>query len=153
MGWLSAAGATRPSLRSVTGTVEVLEHTADIGLRVRGATVEELFEAAGEGLATLQGAWFPGEGQEETVTVRATDRPALLVAWLDELLFIHESRDAVFGGFDVHSVGERELDARVRLAARGDRELESVGVKAATYHRLRLEREPDGWVAEVYLDV
>ncbi|MGH2663973.1 MAG: archease [Actinomycetota bacterium] len=138
----------------MTGTFEVLEHTADIGLRMRGATLEDVFEAAGEGLATLQGAWFPGEGEEEHVTVRAADRPALLVAWLDELLFISESRDVVFGGFDVHTVGEQDLDAGVRVAGRGDRELESVGVKAATYHRLRLEQQPDGaWVAEVYLDV
>ncbi|MGH2676680.1 MAG: archease [Actinomycetota bacterium] len=138
----------------MTGTFEVLEHTADIGLRMRGATLEELFEAAGEGLATLQGAWFPGQGQGERVTVRATDRAALLVAWLDELLFISESRDVVFGGFDVHTVGEDELDATVRIADRGDRELESVGVKASTYHRLRLEQEADEtWIAEVYLDV
>lgn len=138
----------------MTGTFEILEHTADIGLRLRGATLEELFEAGGEGLATIQGVWFPGEGREERGTVRATDRPALLVAWLDELLFISESRDIVFGGFDVHMVGERELDAGARVAGRGDRELESVGVKAGTYHRLRLEQQPDGtWIADVYLDV
>jgi SHS2 domain-containing protein len=32
-------------------------------------------------------------------------------------------------------------------------ELEAVGVKAATYHRLRLERGSGGWTADVYLDV
>jgi protein archease len=140
----------------VTGTFEILEHTADVGIRATGDSPEEVFAAAGEGLASILGAWFPAEGMEHPVEVRAADRPGLLVSWLDELLYLHESRDVVFGGFDVLRVGDDDLEARVRLAPRGDRELEGVGVKAATYHRLRLERvgEPNrGWVADVYLDV
>lgn len=134
---------------------EILEHTADVGLRARARTAEELFEALGEGLATLQGAWFPGEGTVGRVMlVVAPDRAALLVAWLDELLYVQESEDAVFGSIVVDLVRETRLEAQVTLAPRGDRSLEGVGVKAATYHRLEVAREPDGtWVAQVYLDV
>jgi SHS2 domain-containing protein len=138
----------------VTAGFEILEHTADVGIRATGDSPEEVFAAAGEGLASILGAWFPGEGEMHPVRVEAGDPGGLLVSWLDELLYLHESRDAVFGGFDVRRVCEGELEAETRLAPRGDRELEGVGVKAATYHRLRLEREPNrGWVADVYLDV
>jgi SHS2 domain-containing protein len=137
----------------VTGRFEFLEHTADIGLHLTGETPAEVLEAAGEGLAVLQGAWFPGHGQERTVEVSAPDLGGLLVAWLDELLFLHETEDLVFGGFRVEHVDDGRLRARVRVAPRGDRELEAVGVKAATYHRLRFERRNGGWVADVYLDV
>lgn len=138
----------------MTGRFEILEHTADIGLQARAGTREEVYEALGEGLATLQGAWLPGEGTERSVALEASDPEALLVAWLDELLYLHEAEDAVFAGLAVDRVDDTSLAARVRLASRGDRELEGVGVKAATYHRVQVAREADGaWTGRIYLDV
>jgi SHS2 domain-containing protein len=138
----------------MTERFEILEHTADVGLRARAGTAEELFEALGEGLASLQGAWFPGEGSERRVIVEAPDPEALLVAWLDELLYQQEAEDAVFSSLAVDLVEDTRLEARVGLAPREDRRLEGVGVKAATYHRLQVTREPEGgWLAQVYLDV
>jgi SHS2 domain-containing protein len=138
----------------MTERFEILEHTADIGLQARASTREEIFEALGEGLATLQGAWFPDGGTEQPIRVEASDPEALLVAWLDELLYLHEAGDAVFAGLAVDRVDDTSLSARVRLAPRDDRALEGVGVKAATYHRVRLAPEPDGgWTGRVYLDV
>ena len=137
----------------MTGRFELLEHTADVGLHLSGETPAEVLEAAGQGLATLQGAWVPGQGQERVVEASAADLGGLLVAWLDELLFLHEAEDLVFGGFRVDRVDDERLRAWVRVAPRGDRELEAAGVKAATYHRLRFERGNGGWVADVYLDV
>jgi len=137
----------------LTSRFEILEHTADVGLRLEGDTLEEAFQAAGEGFASLQGAWFPGVGEERKVEVRAVDNPGLLVAWINELLYMQEAEDAVFGGFDVKQVADGALQAVVRIAPRARRELEAVGVKAATYHRLRLERGSGGWTADVYLDV
>jgi SHS2 domain-containing protein len=137
----------------VTRGHELLDHTADIGIRARGSTPEEAFAATAEGLAELMGAWLPGEGHERKVEVEAADRPALLVAWVDELLFLRESEDTVFGGFDVDGVSEKRLRARVLVSARGDRDLEDAGIKAGTYHRLRVEPEGDAWLAQIYLDV
>lgn len=137
----------------MSGSYEVLEHTADVGLLARGETCEEAFAAAAEGLAEILGAWFLSQGEEREVLVEASDVEALLVAWLDELLYLSEAADAVFGGFDVERVGERELAARVRLAPRAGRGLDGQHVKAATYHRLRVAREDPGCVARVFLDV
>ena len=137
----------------MTAHFEILEHTADVGLSLSGDSLEEVFQAAGEGFATLQGAWFPGVGEERDIEVRAVDNPGLLVAWIDELLYIQEAEDAVFGGFGVNKVTDGALQAVVRVSPRAERELEAVGVKAATYHRLRLERGSAGWSADVYLDV
>ena len=139
----------------MTDRFEVLEHTADVGLRIRGDTRAEVLEAAAEGLATLEGAWFTGRGVEREVRVDASDLAALLVTWLDELLYLRDAEDVVFGGFAVHmdDGSVPGAGARVRVEPRGDRVLESAGVKAATYHGLRFERENGGWVADVYLDV
>ena len=138
----------------MTGRFEVLEHTADVGLRLTGDSAEEVFEAAAEGLAALQGAWFPGEGEDQALEVVAADLPGLLAAWLDEVLYLLEARDAVLGGVAVAFVQDRRVAGTVRLAPRADRDLESVGVKAATLHRVRFERAPnETWSADVYLDV
>jgi SHS2 domain-containing protein len=136
------------------GRFEILEHTADVGLGARGKTLEEAFAGVAEGLATLLGAWFPGEGTEQRIHVEADDLEALLAAWVDELLYLHEVQDVVFGGFALKVSNDRSLEARVRTASRGKRELEGVGVKAATYHRLEVGRGSDGsWFARIYLDV
>ncbi|HZA26471.1 MAG TPA: archease [Actinomycetota bacterium] len=133
---------------------EILEHTADVGLLGRGATLEEAFAGVAEGLATLLGLWFPGEGTDQRVHVEGRDLESVLAAWVDELLYLHEVQDVVFGGFTVQGVTDQGLDARVRTAARGDRELEGIGVKAATYHRLEVDRDADdSWFARIYLDV
>jgi SHS2 domain-containing protein len=137
----------------VTGRFEILEHTADVGLRVAGATPAEVLEAAAIGLATLEDGWFPGEGEKREVVVRSSDLSALLVAWLDELLYLRDAEDVVFGEFVVTEAGDDALRARVRTAPRGERILDSAGVKAATYHGVRFEPANGGWVADVYLDV
>lgn len=132
---------------------EVLEHTADVGLLARGSTLEEAFEGVAEGLATLLGAWFPAEGTERRVRVEGQDVEAVLAGWVDELLYLHEVQDVVFGGFEVRRANDQGVDAQVWIAPRGERELEGVGVKAATYHRLEVGRDSEGRFARIYLDV
>ena len=137
----------------MSGRFRFLEHTSEVGIEASGESLEEAFAATGEAVADLLGAWFPGRGRPRGVSVEATDREALLAAWVDELLYLHDTADAVFGGFDVRRVEERRLEAEVLLAPRGDRVLEGVGVKAATYHRLHVAPSDGGWTARVYVDV
>jgi protein archease len=138
----------------VSGRYEILEHTADVGIEAIGATPKEVFEASAEGLAGLLGAWLPGEGEARQVVVEASDREALLVGWLDEIVYLRETRDLLFGGFRVDSLSEGELEATVTAAPAAGRQVEGVGIKAATFHRLDVSRQPDGsWRGRIYLDV
>ena len=134
---------------------ETFEHTADIGLVARGRTLEEVFVHAAEGLVDII---VDPEGLVERtrfeVTVSAPDREALLVAWLNEILYHLDTR--------------RVLPRRVRITHLDDTSLaaEIVGdtvdpqrhrvrrmVKAATYHGLHLTREDGRWEARVILDL
>lgn len=138
----------------MSGRYRILEHTADVGIEALGGTSEEVFEASAEALASLLGAWFPSEGEPRDLIVEAPDREALLVGWLDEILYLREAQDLIFGGFEVHSLGDRQLEATVRAAPAAGREIEGVGIKAATFHRLEVSRQPDGtWRGRAYLDV
>jgi SHS2 domain-containing protein len=139
---------------------ELLEHTADVGIRARGATLEGAFEQATLGLAEVQGAPAPGpeeparEAREAVaVEVSAADPGGLLVDWLNEVLWLTETRRAGVAGVRVERVGDGTASGSVVLSSGGPAP-DGTFVKAVTYHRLRVEPNPGGgWLVEVYLDV
>ncbi len=130
---------------------ELLEHTADVGVRARGGTLEELFEQATLGVAEVLGAWRPGAGRTVALTVEAADLGALLVDWLNEVLYLREVRYGSLGAVTVERVAAERATGSVALTS--GEPSGGTYVKAATYHGLRVERSGGGWLAEVYLDV
>jgi SHS2 domain-containing protein len=130
---------------------ELLEHTADIGVRAFGATLEELFEQATMGLAEVLGAWRPGAGSTAPVAVESGDLGGLLVDWLNEVVYIQEVHGTSLGAVEVERVGGGRAAGSVTLSAVPPSG--GIYVKAVTYHQLRVERHDGGWLAEVYLDV
>lgn len=139
------------------GTFETFDHTADVGLRISGTDLEDLFRAAAEGLMSLivaePGAIRPGDPEE--VAVEAEDIAELLRLWLDELLFRVETRHRVYSAFDLRI---DPSGTGLRAEIRGEpidpeRHRPDHEVKAVTRHGLFAERSPDGWVAEVIVDI
>jgi SHS2 domain-containing protein len=135
------------------GGYELLEHTADLGIHAWGSTEPEAFEHAARALSELMGVRVPGPGRRHLVKARADDRAALLIAFLNELIWLHETEGRGFAAIDVIAVSPNDLVAEVELA-RLPEGLEGIGVKAATYHQLRVEDGPSGAVdIRVFLDV
>jgi SHS2 domain-containing protein len=152
-GTAAGAGRHRAAPRAEGGGFELLEHTADVGVRARGATLEAAFERATEGLAEVLGALRPGPGEPVTVEVSAPDPGGLLVDWLNEVLWLREVREAWLAGVRVDRVGDGTAAGSVTFASAGPAP-DGTFVKAVTYHRLRVEPDPEGgWLIEVYLDV
>ncbi len=132
---------------------EVLEHTADVGIRAVGPTLEETFEQATLGMLDIAGISGPrGTGGTLRILVEAGDLGALLVEWLSEILYLHDSRTASIADVELESVGPGSAMGTVALGPL-DQESEGTQVKAVTYHRLRVERTQSGWEAELYLDI
>ncbi len=136
---------------------ETFDHTADIGLRIRAATLPDLFREAGEGLFSLiVGNLAEVQPQQEvqlTVPGRQNEYDYLLFDWLNELLYKFETERLVLAKFDV-VLGEGGLQATAwgepLDPSRHDLEHE---VKAITYHGLKVEKTTEGWLAEVILDI
>jgi SHS2 domain-containing protein len=137
----------------VVGGYEILEHTADVGVRARGATLEECFAQAARGLLSIIGIDRPGPGERVEIELASYDLGALLVDWLSEIIYLHDSRDAVVSGVSVDRVSPTGMSGSVTLAHRGGAEVEGVQVKAVTYHQLEVIQTPDGFIARVYFDV
>lgn len=131
-----------------------LEHTADVGIRSWGPTVRAAFEEAATGLATLMGAVADPPGHLRSIRVEGADLGGLLVALLNEVIYLCESADGEgIASLRVTDLHRARLDAVVELAP-VRRHIEGLAVKAATYHQLEVRELPDGSAeTRVYLDV
>ena len=139
------------------GTIETFDHTADVGLRVRGADLDDLFRTAAEGLFDYVVANRAEVRTEdiEKISLHDDTTADLLATWLSELIFRSETHHRVFREAEVH-VGDDglRLDATIYgEAIDRDRHVLDHEVKAVTRHGLKLEREGEGWVAELILDI
>jgi SHS2 domain-containing protein len=135
---------------------EDLGHVADVGVRVRGASAEEALARLALAFGTLVTGGAAAEpGREERIAVAGgPGLAAVAVALLRELLFRLATRGELPAGVEVLSLDERGAEALVAFARRDpERHAEGADVKAVTWHAARLEREGDGWVAQVILDI
>lgn len=129
-----------------------VEHTGEIRLQVRAESPSGLMAEAGRalGLLLLGSATAEGTSEARIVEVRAHDREALLVDWLNEILFLAETELWVPTEVEVLDVS----DTRLRASLRGARVPEAPSlVKAATLHGVRTQADGDGLRVEVVLDV
>ena len=139
------------------GRHETFDHTADVGLRVEGSDLDDLFRTAAEGLMGYVVVNREEVRASESETVDLTDDgpTELLAAWLNELVFRVETGHRLYSGFDVRVEGDgRHLVGTIagEPIDRGRHVLDHE-VKAVTRHGLRLDRLLDKWVAEVILDI
>lgn len=133
---------------------EIIEHTADVGIRAWGPAVDECLAQATLGLFEIVGIWHPErDGERVSIEVSARDRAALLAEWLNEVLYEYEARDAVATRVAVEEVTDTTASGAIWLADRGEAVAEGTQVKAVTYHRLQLEEVGERWSAQVYVDV
>jgi SHS2 domain-containing protein len=127
------------------------EHVGELAIRLEGCSLAELFTEAARALAEVMLGRPPvAAGDYEQVWVRAPDREALLVAWLDELIFRAERDHKVYGDARVDRITDDEIDAVVRGEPVIDLKTQ---VKAATFHDLQIVDSPGGVAVTVVLDV
>jgi len=135
---------------------EDLAHTADVGVRVRGATAEEALAR----LALVLGALLAGGGDappEREERIAVAGGPGLAgtaVSLLRELLFRFATERLIPCEVEVHRAAEDGAEATIAFARYDpSRHAEGADVKAVTWHAARLEPEGAGWVAQVVLDI
>jgi SHS2 domain-containing protein len=128
------------------------DHTGEVLMRLEAPTLAGLFEEAARGLSELMLAEDDRGplAAPETVRLQSSDGAALLVDFLNELIFMSETRKRVYTDVTVTQVSERALEAAVRGVPA---EALRTAVKAATLHDLRLEHTAEGYMVSIVLDV
>ena len=134
---------------------EFIDHTADIGILAYGADMKQVFANAARGLfSIITNLDSVAVKESRNIQVTAPDPEALLVQWLNELIYLFEAREILFNRFEITSITDTELSAKafgekINLAKH---ELKTQ-VKAATYHMLKIEQYEVGFRAQVIFDV
>jgi SHS2 domain-containing protein len=130
---------------------EEVEHTADRALRIWARDLTNLFVGAAQGMYSLMADI---DGLVATtwrqINLEEWDLESLLVSWLNELLFLTETQGLLFIEFRFESLTDETLVAHVGgVPGSATR----AGIKAATFHDLRLLREAGEWTTTLTFDV
>ena len=127
-----------------------------MGIEATGASLEELFANAADGLREMIFGVRPPLPEQTSVDINleGMDLEELLVGWLNEILYIFETQHFVPSSFQVKKVVSTHMSASMSgqvIKENGfsvQRE-----VKAVTYHQLMLEKTKDGWLARLFVDL
>ena len=133
---------------------EIIDHTADVGIRAYGATMNEAFANAARALFSLITELDDVEEVlHRDIKINASDLESLLVAWLNELIYRFDTEGVLFKRFDIIQLGDTHLKAR-SYGEKVDSSKHSLktGVKGATYHMLKVDKT-DGFRVQVLFDI
>ena len=137
--------------------VRPLDHTADVGFALEARSLEDLFQAALKGLLQVVFLYPPEGGSwRRRLSLEAEDLETLLVRFLNELIYLIQTKGFVPGGARVR-IEKKDEGYRLTATLWGEPFQESFGfqgeVKSATFHGLRVSQENGRWRAQVILDV
>ena len=134
-----------------------VDHTSEVQLQVGAESLAGLAVEAGQALSLLllrgrRPSGVESAGPPRTLEVESVDREALMVDWLNEILFVSEVELWVPVEFEIEEASPTRLKASARGVTVDD---PPSNVKAATFHGLRVEEseEDEGLQAEVIFDV
>jgi SHS2 domain-containing protein len=146
-------------LKVMVKKFEILEHPADIGIKAYGNDDIEAFESAAEGLYSIM---FENIGTSneisKTVTIESIDPEALVVKWLNEILYYFDADELVGNLVKVKNIeflnGNYTLNAEIS----GEKFLREkhkfkIGVKAVTFHQLEIIKSDNGTTVQVFFDI
>ena len=134
---------------------EQFPHTADIGVRVFGKDLKELFANAAYAMFDIIADLENLSGDTiEAIELEAQDREGLLVAWLDELLYNFYTKQLIFFKFHIEELTDKRLKAKAYGRPIGaNRNRLKTEIKAATYSGLKIIKSGESYQVEIIFDV
>ena len=132
---------------------EILEHKADLKIRVFGRTKEELFSHCLQAMTESMKSEVrkPEEKIEREIKVKSLDFPALLVDFLSEALYLIQVNKEIYNTIKFKKFTDTEIEGEL-IGQKVERFDEDI--KAVTYHSLDLHKRKDGiWEATILFDI
>ncbi len=140
-----------------------LPHTADIKVRVFGATKEALFAHALEAMFQVIHPLVPGARVEHdrvippnlpiqrTIDINSVDDANLLVDFLSDALCFSDTYNEAYFKADITFPAPNQLHATIYGTPITG--FESTEIKAVTYNELHIEQTPEGWQTDIVFDI
>ena len=130
---------------------EEISHTADWSIRVWAKDLGALLTESARGMIALSHAVAsPSPRVRRELSLNAVDAESLLVAFLEELLYLAESESLLFDRFEFKSLSETNLHAMMEGGRLRSQEKE---IKAVTFHNLAIRNTERGLEVEIVFDV
>ena len=125
-------------------TYELIDHTADVGVKAYGKTLSEAFENVAKAMFDIitDSSEIESIGQYD-IELEAPNLEQLLVDWLSELLYLNTARNQVFGFFKV-DLDEKNIKINAKIfGEKFDLSKHKIGaeIKAVTYHILEVKKK------------
>ncbi len=134
---------------------EIIDHTADVGIRAFGKDLSELFRNAAVGMFELMAdldSVHPTQSQALSLAAEGVED--LYILWHQELLYRSSVDRCLYKEFSFEAISEKNLKSVIRGEPFHPKtQTLKKEVKAATYHGLKVARTKDGWMGEVIFDI
>ena len=134
---------------------KIIDHTADLGIRICGTDLAGLFENACNSLTDLfLKIKASGDSSSVRMTVRSMDLEDLMVRWLGEILYLFEGENTVVISSRISKISHKQLDATLETVIFDPLIHEIIReIKAVTYHDIQVSEKNGTWEALVVLDL
>jgi len=133
--------------------IEIVNHTADIGIKVKGETLEELFKNSADGLYKIIGVKYNVKENLIELNFVADEIEDLLVNFLNELIYYVETKKM---GGEIEKIeikkDEKSYILNAKMKARKIKFIEKE-VKSATYHNLKVIKLKNGYMTTIIFDL
>jgi len=137
----------------MTKQYQILEHRADLKIRVFGKTKEEVFLNALFGMQDCLRPELkkPEEKTEREIKIKSPDLSVILVDFLSEILYLSQVNKEIYNDVKFLKFLDTEIEAQLF-----GKKVERFGedIKAVTYHQLDVhQREDNIWEATILFDI
>ena len=142
-------------MNSSSLTYQIIDHTADLGIIVKGPDAKSLFIHAAQAMTDLM---VEGDLSDKIATrdvlVKGEDFPDLMVRWLGEILYLFEGENLIVNSIEVKSISAIQLQGTLTLSSFDPKRHQVLReIKAVTYHQISANKVDDGWEAKVIFDI
>ena len=142
-------------------TFEIINHTADIGIKAYGKNLKELFLNAARAMFEImievtkrKPIFAKIEHKKCLLNKQGNNIEEILVAWLSELLYLFSSEGLIMERANIHRLDSSCIQAEVTSKIpKPDFYRIKTEIKAVTYHELEIKKTEHSFEAQVIFDV
>ncbi len=134
---------------------EVIDHTADMGIRVWGPDLPSLFTEAARGMfEQITDVKRITASRTRTLVIEGTDETDLLINMLRELLYLFTGKGLLVKSAAIQSISGAALTLRI-AGEKYDPERHAIRneIKAVTYAGGDIRKTPEGLEAIIIFDI